>query len=392
MYMKLGLSFMLTLYCFVVSFSQELFSTIISNSGDHSIFYELLEFTGNNDLLDGGNYYSVFVPDDASFLNYYSREELDSLKTNFPEQVNELVLHHIVPDTVDVEDFGGSYLPVSGNFIYTFIDGAGNVLVVANNSSSPNPRLKYPVFSPDKFVETHNGRVFWLERNIIDLECIPYSEIAFETGNLMFKALSNAGLLDRVSQSEEPLTFIVSENPETFDYIEDNGGFNDTPFLDSFVLRHIIKDHLPFQKIDDGLIRENWLGETLVFAKQNDKIFINAIEVQNFVDYKNAVTFGMGTYLLQEETSSSVEVLSDKFRVYPNPTNGYIYFDSPKDLYGTTAVIFSMHGKPVLNIDIKQNLQVVDISSLLNGMYVLKYTNKTNKEIIKLLVNRHIQK
>ena len=85
------------------------------------------------------------------------------------------------------------------------------------------------------------------------------------------------------------------------------------------------------------------------------------------------------------ETASTSNYTIDNISVYPNPTNGNtLYFNLTKD---ATVKIFNVLGKLVKTSEIQVTNNMIDISSLVKGMYILKINSNNQFTTKKLLIN-----
>ena len=75
----------------------------------------------------------------------------------------------------------------------------------------------------------------------------------------------------------------------------------------------------------------------------------------------------------------------ENFQVYPNPNNGNtLYFNTTKEIQ---VNVYSILGKLIKNETVTIEKKNIDISTLSNGIYLLKITSE-NKSITKKLIRR----
>ncbi len=79
-------------------------------------------------------------------------------------------------------------------------------------------------------------------------------------------------------------------------------------------------------------------------------------------------------------TNNTLENIS----IFPNPSNGYLNFNSNEDL---NVVIYDVLGKEVFSSLVNQN-EEINISHLSNGMYIVNLSDGTNVSSKKLIVNK----
>lgn len=73
---------------------------------------------------------------------------------------------------------------------------------------------------------------------------------------------------------------------------------------------------------------------------------------------------------------SGIDELSNGFKVYPNPTTDYVYFDKQYE----NIKIYSIYG---VKLDELNDIQKIDLSLYESGIYMLMINNKTTIKIIK---------
>lgn len=367
--------------------AQEDVFSVISNSENHTIFTDLLLHTGFDELLRDDDYYSVFAPDDEAFLNSYTVEQIDSLKIDEEGFLYELVGQHLVPDSIDLPIQDGPYLPVSGNLLNIFIDGAGVVLIVGGTSVTPYTSLMYAHNSDDVATQASNGQVLWTARNPIIRRCEPVSNM-IEYNFIMLRAITATGLMDSISQLEEPVTILQPRQNVTNEYIEANGGFEMTSFLDSFVRRHFINGLYPYQKIHDGLVVENWLGEQVTFTVENEAYFVNDEKITNFTDIKTSVGLFLDHHILEQEVSIIIEETLNKFKMSPNPASQILEVELLESYDKGVISIINLDGQVLFEKEVLDSNLLIDLSTFDSGVYFVNYLAGQKVETEKLLINK----
>ena len=81
--------------------------------------------------------------------------------------------------------------------------------------------------------------------------------------------------------------------------------------------------------------------------------------------------------------SVSEVVENSLFKVYPNPTDGFINISSSVDITITNTVIYDLTGKTLYQS--KQNLHQLDVSSFPSGIYILNLTSDKGSASYKLI-------
>lgn len=73
----------------------------------------------------------------------------------------------------------------------------------------------------------------------------------------------------------------------------------------------------------------------------------------------------------------------ENFSVYPNPVNGNNFYISTRE--NASVQIYDVLGKQVINTRVSQNANVVNVSSLKSGIYLVKISNGTRSVTKKLI-------
>jgi hypothetical protein len=85
------------------------------------------------------------------------------------------------------------------------------------------------------------------------------------------------------------------------------------------------------------------------------------------------------------DTASTSNYTIENISMYPNPTNGNtLNFNLTKD---ATVKIYNVLGKLVKTSEIQATNNMLDISSLVKGMYILKINSNNQFTTKKLLIN-----
>lgn len=340
------------------------------------MFVELMEYTGLDTLLKDDEYYSVFVPDNEAFEMRYSTEQWDSLKVDDVQLIKDILLHHIVADTM-VIDFGNDYLPLSGSHITIFIDAAGNIIVssLGNLSSSESCYIVGLPNASDLYTDYPNGRLYFAHRNVLHPNCAGY-EVWYNLGlGTLVDVIIQAKWIDTIEQFTLPYTFLGISNSSVFDYIEENGGFDNVTFVDSLIRRHIINGYLPWQEVTDGLIAKNLLDEDVRFSINDGEYFVgDSVKMRSFYDYKKCATFRIDSFLVAPIVSSLQSPTIGQLKIFPNPATNTIRIETTDDTQPMLK-IYSLTGVCVREKDLSQSVNRIDIGDLADGYYILEYFN-----------------
>lgn len=72
--------------------------------------------------------------------------------------------------------------------------------------------------------------------------------------------------------------------------------------------------------------------------------------------------------------------ISNNIRVYPNPTQAMLYFETTENLLKDKISIYDMSGKLILRKNINDD-HALDLSELVSGQYLIQFQNKKYKSI-----------
>jgi uncharacterized surface protein with fasciclin (FAS1) repeats len=367
---------------------QNLYSEI-ANSEDHTTFLELLEFIGLDSLLINDDYYSVFAPNNEAFESRYDAVALDSLKINDPAFLEVLLLNHFVADTVVIEFITEHYLPLSGSHFSLFVDAAANVLLysLGTPTGDPNIYLSGTYNSNDLYTDFDNGRLFGLEQNVIHPNCQSTSEWYDVVIGPLSNILIQADWVDTLLNITTPVTFLCPASNDIYDHIDQNGGFNNTSFIDSLIRRHIINEYLPLQDIEGLTIAQNLLGEDLLFSKNNHQYYLdNSNEIRSFYDFKKSASLVLDSFLVEPIVSTTEQIGLEDFKVFPNPASDVVTVINSGTSNKSIVTIYTIDGKFIHKGEYFGAQVDINISNLKPGLYLLEYQNKFNLKRTKLLV------
>ncbi|MDA9093011.1 endonuclease [Polaribacter sp.] len=124
-------------------------------------------------------------------------------------------------------------------------------------------------------------------------------------------------------------------------------------------------------------------AQNITLRRKEDILSPNTTFDINEWDSYAANTFdGIGSH---SATLSVPENNLENFQVYPNPNNGNtLYFNTTKEIQ---INVYSILGKLIKNETVTIEKKNIDISTLSNGIYLLKITSE-NKSITKKLIRR----
>jgi uncharacterized surface protein with fasciclin (FAS1) repeats len=370
--------------------SQSLY-TEIADSEDHTTFLDLLEFTGLDTLLLTDGYYSVFAPINEAFEYHLDSAALDSLKVNDPAFLESLLLNHFVADTVFPDYISAPYLPLSGSHFSLFVDATGSVLLhpITDPTGEPTIYLTGTYGNEDLFTDLDNGRLFGLQQNIIYPNCKTTAEWYDVIKGPLLNVIVQANWVDTLLNFSTPLTFLCPSTNDIYDYIDQNGGMGNTPFLDSLIRRHIINDYLSLQEVEDGTVVENLLGEEVLFSKQDGHYYLSdSTEIWYFYDYKKSAAITMDSFLLEPIvfTTETVRIDLELLKIFPNPASDIVTIMHSGSSNRSIVTIYTIDGRFISRGEYLGSEFDVDIRDLNAGLYILEYQNHSHLERTRLMV------
>ena len=84
-------------------------------------------------------------------------------------------------------------------------------------------------------------------------------------------------------------------------------------------------------------------------------------------------------------TLSLDAVLTDEFKIYPNPVNKDLFLKFPNNIDELKVKIFDILGKLVVNISLSSKSNKIDLTALNKGVYILKIEVQNNPKSFKLI-------
>ena len=90
------------------------------------------------------------------------------------------------------------------------------------------------------------------------------------------------------------------------------------------------------------------------------------------VDTLNNVSVNQPLEITEGQTLSTEIYSLDQITVFPNPADNYITIKSDYNLEDAIISLFDLNGRRVLNYKNSSNNNIVDISSLSDGEYILR--------------------
>lgn len=188
------------------TFTGDTVCSYVDNDPQFSIFSEMMHRTGLNNLLSTYGHYTLFLPDDKAFEEYFSRNGL-SLETMSNDQMREIIYNHIINSP------GRDYL--SENFEEGALGEASmsDNFFVISFQSDPNVTglqiyVNKTVLIIERDIEVHNG-VIHLVNSVVSPNKDYVSDIIMDpavigdeqTFNLFHEALRVTHLSDSLERN-----------------------------------------------------------------------------------------------------------------------------------------------------------------------------------------------
>lgn len=104
-----------------------------------------------------------------------------------------------------------------------------------------------------------------------------------------------------------------------------------------------------------------------------------------FFDFNPPIRTNEATTTIVENLSVEDYLLNEDIKVYPNPTKGVIYIETSGSMKVENMTLFSLNGKRVLQ---KSAVKELDLSTLSEGVYFLKITDKAGKQAVKKIIKK----
>ena len=122
-------------------------------------------------------------------------------------------------------------------------------------------------------------------------------------------------------------------------------------------------------------IRDRYMGSLNTYFGLGEDTNITTLTVywpSGTVDTLNNVSVNQPLEITEGQTLSTEIYSLDQITVFPNPADNYITIKSDYNLEDAIISLFDLNGRRVLNYKNSSNNNIVDISSLSDGEYVLR--------------------
>ena len=128
-----------------------------------------------------------------------------------------------------------------------------------------------------------------------------------------------------------------------------------------------------FRKLDYGFdslaFEKSFVGKVISFAPYGVKPF--------FETRYNKILEQLSVIISSE---NDLEHAENEVKIYPNPTNDYLYFNSSQKII--LIIIYNEIGQEIKRVNsVSENK--IDLSNLKSGLYIIKFLNMNNEKIVK---------
>ena len=85
--------------------------------------------------------------------------------------------------------------------------------------------------------------------------------------------------------------------------------------------------------------------------------------------------------------SGGVETINSNFQIYPNPSKNQLFIELDKWSIYSQLTITDLNGKKILTQQLKERKTILDISSFLEGVYLISLQNENFTTHQKLIIH-----
>ncbi len=116
-----------------------------------------------------------------------------------------------------------------------------------------------------------------------------------------------------------------------------------------------------------------------------DDIYVDEILITASDQVMTSTSTGLDELRERSSPIANIVETNDDIRVYPNPASGSITVSSNENI--SQIFVYSISGKLVLEPEFEGNSHVMDITSLDNGIYIIRVVTGNDSEIMKFIKN-----
>jgi hypothetical protein len=140
-----------------------------------------------------------------------------------------------------------------------------------------------------------------------------------------------------------------------------------------------------------------WIAPSIFFVNMNEiallTVYINPednisgqIHLRyHFIDSENSIIDSFDLVLKTNHLSTNKFFMNEDIKIHPNPCNGILFV---KDfIYTTKFEIYNNQGHKIYSFT-NENMDMIDLSFLSNGIYFLKTNVNLNENYLKLIIDK----
>jgi plastocyanin len=90
----------------------------------------------------------------------------------------------------------------------------------------------------------------------------------------------------------------------------------------------------------------------------------------------------VGSFTVSSAVGIADEQSSQEFKIYPNPSTGLVYIQSPATNNETSVKIVNLHGQLILEKYLSEKITPIELSNVQKGIYFAIYGKQTERLII----------
>ena len=353
---------------------------VIVNSPDHNTLEAAVIAAELVPTLSGDGPFTVFAPTDAAF-DALPDGTVDALLQDPTGDLAQILLYHVLSGQILSSDLTNGQMA-------TTLNGADITVTVDNGNVFINDaRVTVADLTTDNGV-VHIIDAVLLPRKITVVDVIVNSAVH----NTLEAAVIAADLATTLS-GDGPFT-VFAPTDAAFDALPD--GTLETLLMDptgdlaDILLYHVLGAKVLSTDLTDGQMATTLFGQDVTVTIDNGSVFINDAQV-TFADIEtdNGVVHIIDAVLLPMSTSVNNESDFNSFAVYPNPSSGIFNIDMEgTDVENATIRVINSTGASVAEFRNTNTNDVINVSNLNVGTYVIEIVTEENRYLKKVLITK----
>ncbi len=344
---------------------------VVVNSPDHTILEAAVIAAELADDLSGEGPFTVFAPTDAAFAALPAGT-VDALLQDPTGDLAQILLYHVLNADVRSTDLmdGQMATTLNGKDITVKIEN-GNVFI--NDAQ---------VTVAD--IATDNGVVHVIDAVLLPPRITVVDIVVNSADHTTLEAAVIAAELADDLSGEGPFTVFA---PTDAAFAALPAGTVDallqdpTGDLAQILLYHVVSGQVLSTDLSNGMMATTLNGQDIAITINNNGVFINdaQVTVADIVT-DNGVVHVIDAVLLP--TLTNVRKLEAvQLKIYPNPTSDLLNITLPNNMSEASIIanISDMTGRLVSNVQLTQSSNLLDISQLVAGTYILSFETATQQ-------------